>query len=325
MVDVEKKIEQQAEKTELSESELRDSYEQVKSKIDDNFPNKSDGFRERSAVRKMVEYAQGIENLEEKEIRIIAIGQKRDTIERKRQEAKEMFESSPQKAIDNGYTNRSGEPLWRSGPNSGQKMPKHLWRQNAFGVDSDGDFCQLACTQDQLFDKMDKAKEYSKVKGKFNDRSDFGDRVREYRLSRYTDLEVEEDAIDSSKAVELLEDSDVYEYIYDVREITEKLEYPEVATLVTVDFYEQKIPEDRNRRIRFSSFDTEISLSGFLPDEMDLDFENGSEVYVLGSTKIGDQWRDDMKRDPLQLATIHKIIPDPEGTLEEGEELPDIV
>ncbi len=325
MVDVEKTIEKKAEETELSESELRDAYETVKKKIDDKLSNKSEGFRKRSAIRKMVDYANGVSNLVEKEIRVIAKGQRRDTVAYQRQQAKQMFDENPQKAIEDEVTDRSGNPLWQSGRNEGEKMPEHNWRQDTFGVDSEGNMVQLACTQDELFDLMDDVKEYSKVTGKFLDRSDFGDRVKEYRLSRYTDIDVEEDAIDDQDAVELLKDTEIYESPYDLREITEKMDYPEIASLMTVDYYDDEIPEDSNRRITLSSFDREVRITGWIPDEWDIDFENGSEVYVLGSTKFGDMWREDLEQEPLQFATLHKIIPDPEGTLEEGEELPNIV
>lgn len=312
-------VEKKAEGTEFGEDEIQRKVEDAKEQAETKFGDKNEKFKSEKVRLAVSSWLDSAAQLTKKTIDVLRVTNERDTVAIQRQQAIDAFEKNPQKAIDDGLVNRNGEPIWRGGPNVGDPMPEHIWKKFIYGLDQKGNLVSLSTRKD-LYDVIDGVEEKTRVKMGLNE-GNFGpgDRLHQWNVSRYSAPHKTED-LEEDGITERLRESRAYENLEEVREMIENAPYTPVILDCFADRVADETPEGQNQRVLFTDAERSDQITVWVDEEEEIPFNEGSKVWIAGSLKFGNRYRDDMDQDPLQTARLYCLLPDPQGQLLEEEE-----
>jgi len=295
---------QWSEKLSISVDEIGKEFDLIKEKISTEVPDVSDDEKNTLALKRLaISY--------KKQLRSPAVGFKgiilgaedaRDIIEKQRKDALDFFNENPQLAISQGVVNESGIPLdtrkvWNSGKANmgyGKPLPANLFMRKIFGVASkgtdepkfftmsmNGDVChrEFSLMTPMRFMGIDKSQD---------------DKAYVLNSSSFTTFEKDE-------SIKLPEAKELIEKYLDVVKFSELQEYHKqnkedynrtVAIEGTVISLNLEATSIGSRIMVIEDSENVMDLESkgltcWVPGSIDIDFAEGSKVYVLGRTSQG--------------------------------------
>jgi len=295
---------QWSDKLSIPVEEIEKEFELVKGKISKEVPDASEDDKNTLALKRLaISY--------KKQLRSPAVGFKgiilgaedaRDIIAKQRKDALDFFNENPQLAISQGVVNESGIPLdtrktWNSGKANmgyGKPLPASLFMRKIFGVASKG-------TDEQKFFSMS-------MNGDVCNRE-----IPLMTPVRFMGIDKSQDdktyVLNSSSFTTFDNDDSIK--LPEVKELIEK--YLDVVKFSELQEYHNQNKDDYNRTIAIEGTVCSLNLEAtsvgsrimviedgdnimdldskgvtcWVPGSINIDFAEGSKVYVLGRTSQG--------------------------------------